>query len=523
MASRRTPYSFSNFAGENNVDSIVEQRVFGNRGRKLRQLRNYQTIGWGLEKKRYGYQSWITAAVNGAAIPNGVGVHKSGSTYQMVVVAGDKIKVMDKVNDQWIDITGAATPTAGKDNLWRFGRFTDGTNQWIMGTNGLDEPFLWDGNTANSVRLLSTFDASTLELPAIVGLEEFNGHVLLLNDAGLKYSAFGEMNFSSGGAGIIEGGQGSKGYALHRHSGKSALLFYEEEIYMLESNQIEGLTWRAVDLEDSEPCIARNSIVTKDGVTYYCGDRGIHSLKADGRPAKFIGREIETYFMELNQSRKAQISAVRRGQPWNELMWLVTHHEDSTEHNSLIVYNDALKAWNIFPASRTSGKMEFNCGVTLQGTDGIPRTIVMGYNGIAYEAFGHRFADSSFLDDGAQIYTTFETGFMDYGYAGISATRDLFLDLETPTAKTFTLTIECMGKTPIVKEFTAGAGGALLDVGFTLDESVLSESQVSQAKVKVDQDGKYTKFRLEESDTDTPHSIAGFNLPHLNRGMRMTG
>lgn len=524
MAVRRTPYPFSNFRGENNVDSLVEQKVFGAHGggqHKLRRLRGYQTIGWGREKKRYGYKPYVSEPINGTATGQGVAVHRKGQTYHLVAVAGDKIKVMDKAGDTWDDITGSVVPQSGQDVLWRFGRFNDGTDQWLIGSDGVTEPWLWDGNAANPARLLSTFDATVNEFNNIVGVDEFRGHVLVMTHGGLIYSQYGAINFSNAGAGVIETGRGSRGLALHRHSANVALLFYEEEIYALESNPETSITWRALPIEDSEPCISKTSIVTKDGVTYYAGSRGMYALKADGRPAKYIGREIEDFWMELNRSRDTYISRITRGQPWNELMWLVSY-STSTTHDAIIVYNDQLQSWNIFPRSATDGIMEFNCGVSWPDANGVPRTIVIDYNGIAHEAFGHRFADSGYTDDGTPVATLFETGFLDYGWSGVSATRNVILDLEVASEKEMVITAEIMGKAPYVKNVTLGAGGDLLDVGFILDESILAEALVSQSQVKLDQDGRYLKLTITEDDTGIPHVISSLNFPHLNKGMRMT-
>ena len=522
MTVRRIPYQFTHFRGENCTDGLTDQSIFGRTGqRKLIKLRQYQLIGWGRVKKRYGYQSYITPKINGDAPGQGVAVHKVGTTYNLVAVAGNAIKAMDKTNNTWIDITGTATLTEGQDTLMRWGRFNDGTTQWLLGCNGVDEPIIWDGNTANAVQTLRTKDGSlsAAGVANVVGFDTFHGYPLLLNYAGLKYPGYGTLGYGTGG-GEIEMGRGSRPLALHRHSKDVALVFYDEEIYRVEFNPHEGSTWRVLPVEDSEPCISRSSIVTKDGVTYYAGARGIHALKNAHGPSIFVGREIEAFWQALNQSRLPYVSRVIRGAPWNEVVWLVSFG-GSTTHDAQIVWNTQLKGWSIWPRSGTDGKNEFNCGASWPDANGIPRTIVVDYNGRAWEAWGHQYSNSGYTDDGAVIESEFETGFLDYGWPGVSHTRALILDIEAQSSKSFTLHAETMEKNPLVKTFTAGTGGEELDVGFMLDETVLSEFTTTHAYTKVNQDGRYMKIKLTESATDPPHVIAGFNLPHKNGGMRM--
>lgn len=523
MPVRRIPYPFTHFGGENNADGMTNQRIFGRAGkRQLIKLRSYQLIGWGRVKKRYGYKSYITPQITGSAPGQGCAVHRKGTTYYFVVVAGGKIKVMDKTNDQWIDITGSAVPTGGQDVLMSWGTFNDGTDQWLMGSNGVDEPFLWDGNPANAVRLLRTFD-STLEpadVAGIVGFDSFHGYPMLFSNAGLHYAGYGTLSFSANDAGIIDVGRGSQALAMHRHSKDVVFLFYDEEIYRVEFNPDSGSAWRALPVDDSEPCISRASIITKDGVTYYAGERGIHALKRAGGPSEFIGREIETFWQECNQARRFYVSKVRRGAPWNEVMWLVSWG-DATTHDAVIVWNTQLKGWTIFPPAYTAGRMEFNCGASWPDANSIPRTLMIDYEGRCWEAFGHKGADSGYTDNGALVQTDFETGFLDYGWAGVTYTRKLILDIEASSEKTFTLTAEPINKTPLVKDFNVGAGGDLLDATFILDESILAEFTVTQAETKIDRDARYMKIKLSEVSADVPHVIAGFNLTHRHGGMRM--
>jgi len=522
MPVRRIPYPFNHFRGENNVDGATDQAIFGNRGqRKLALMRGYQLIGWGRAKKRYGYKTYVAQQINGDVPAQGAAVHKKGATYSYVGVAGTAIKALDKANERWIDISGTATLTEDAGLIWSWGRFNDGTDQWLLGSNATDEPILWDGNTANSVRTLRSFDGSlqAADVANVVGFDTFHGYPLMLTYGGLRHAAYGTLNF--GGGETVDASRGSRPLALHRHSKDVMLLFYDEEIFRLEFNPLEGSTWRALPVEDSEPCVSRASIITKDGVTYYAGDRGIHAIRKAHGPSEFIGREIETFWQLCNQSRRFNVTKLDRGAPWNEVMWLVSYG-DSTTHNALIVWNTQMKGFTIFPPSQTSGKMEFNCGASWPDANGIPRTIVLGYDGVPYEAFGHKLANSSWTDDGALVRTELETGFLDYGWPGVSYTRQLILDIEASTGITFTLTATPISKAPLQRAFKVTAGGAELDVGFVLDESTLAEFTTTQADTKVDRDARYMKINLVESSDGTPHVIDGFHLPHKNGGMRMT-
>jgi hypothetical protein len=525
MAVQRISYVATHFGGENNADSVIDQGIFGRTGkRKLSKLRGYDLIGWGRAKKRYGYRPYITGAINGSSAGQGVAVHKKGTTHYLVGVAGTKIKVMDKAGDAWTDITGTATLTAGQDVLWTWGHFNDGTDQWLLGCNGVDQPILWDGNPANAVRGLKTFDASLDDstLTGIVGFDSFHGRPMLFSTNGLIYPEYGTLSYVS--RSFVDVDRGSQALAMHKASKDVVYLFFDRDIHYVSYNyQATGGLWQTGPVEDSEPCVSKTSVVTKDGVTYYAGARGIHRLKRVRGPADFIGcgREIQTFWQECNQSRNFVVSHVARGAPWNAVMWLVSYG-DSTTHSALIVWNTQIEGWTIYPRSTTDGKLEFNCGVSWPDANGIPRTIMIDYNGIAHEAFGHKYADSGFTDDGALVATEFETGYLDFGYPGVSYTRELILDVEMPTGRTWTLTATPMDKAPLVKDFALPAGGAELDVGFVLDESILAESTVTRAKVKIDRDSGYIKFNLSENSQEPPHVISGYNLLHRNGGMRST-
>ena len=517
MARRRIPWRMEDFRGEDSVTSPTDQDVFGRQhGARLALARGYHWIGQGRARKRYGYKRLITAAVSGGA-GQGLFHRRVNGTSTLIAVANGEVKAYNEGAGTWTDLT-AGTPTAGANVRSRWGRFNDGATAWTLHCNGTDQPWLWDGNTANDIQYISAIDGAAPT--EAVGFTSFHGHPMILTPYDLHYSDYGSIrSFSTGGK--IATTRDSRAIALELASRDVLWIFYEDEIYRVEFQPPGAMsTWRSLPVEGSEPCVSPSSIITKDGATYYAADRGIHRLRKINGPSEFVGHRIQTFWDECNRSRKAQVQAISRGDPWNEVMWLVSHGT-STTHNAVLVYNTVLDAWSIFPVALTSGKMEFNAGANFIDTNGIPRTICIDYSGVAWQCWGHAAADSGYTDDGAPVKTTFGLGWLNYGWSGITYTRQMIVDGEFPTDKTFTLTAEPMGKNPITKIFPIGAGGKLLDVDFILDESVLSTSTISQAQTKLVTDARYLQVTLEEQNEDVPHVISSVDFPHRRGGLRM--
>lgn len=518
MPRDRSVHRIEAFLGENNRDSLTNQKVFGRIQAKLYRLRNYHLIGHGRARKRFGYKSYVAAKIGGANPVQGLVMREFGTSRQLVGCSNGLIKVLS--GSTWSDVTGTVTAATGDDAQYRFGHFTDGQAGYLLATDGVNEPWAYSG-TGNA-QVLSDLGPNAPLLAT--DIKEFRGHVFSLYEHSLDFSAYGVFNWADGN--VIDSSRDSYGVALEQHSRDALLAFYERQVYRIMPNEREGPPFLSFAVEGSEGCISRSSVATKDGWTYYATRRGIRRIgfRGDGWRDEFIGREIEAYWDELNRDRRAEIVAVVRGEPWNEILFIVTHSSAATNHNSILCWNTQLEGWSIWPQSQTSGKLAFSHGCNFVDGDGIPRTIMGDYNGNIVDAFGHTLADTGFTDDGANVETTFTTGFLAMGYSGMKGLRQLALDVETIDTKDFNIVVEPMGRSPVsTHTLRAGAGGDVLNVSFILNQSVLSVSTVTQGQTPIASSGRYFSVEIKEDEaTSAPHVISSAALPFVRKSTRMT-
>lgn len=518
---RRYSYRMEWIGGENNISSQTSQAVFGRRGRKFVKLRNYHLISEGRARKRYGYTRYVAPQVSGANPIQGLAMYEFGSTRYLVVVCNGAVKVLDENTNTFTAITGALSLTAGQNVQPRFGFFNNGTNKYLLAADGVSAPWAWAGAPGSPAVTLESISESPLPAGTCLGVMEFHGYPLFLTASSLAYAKYGTFDWINGGT--LDGPRDPLGIGMAQHSRDVALIFYQNrQVYRLEFNPLQGTTWRMLPIDQTEGCISAASIVTKDGYTYYAGRRGIFRIGDPERPADFIGREIQGFWGELCRKRRPYITAISRGEPFDEVMWLVTYGSTGTAtspNDCIIVWNTQVKGWTIFPVSATSGKMNFNCGVNWVDQNDLPHTIMGGYDGYLYDAFGHALVNTTYADDGAAVATTLETGYLNFDYPGVSGQREIIIDGEFPSDVTFTHTVEAMGETAYTQTKTILAGGDLLDVDFILDESVLSETTPQQDHIDAPADGRYIKNKFEENGSDAPHTFTAFDFPHVRKGL----
>lgn len=516
---QRYSYRMEVFAGENNTDALTSQAIFGRSGGMFSRLRNYHLVGVGKARKRYGYEKFNANQPAGSSSPiQGLAMYEFGSTRLLVVVAGGQVRVFNEGAGTFTNITGALSLTGGANILPRFGSFNDGTNRYLLSANGTDAPWAYSGS-GNAVTL-DSISTGLLPNGTCLGLMEFHGYLLYLTANSLAYAAYGSLDWTNGSA--LDGPRDPIAVGMAQHSRDVALIFYQQrQVYRLEFNPLEGSTWRMLPVDQSEGCISKTSIVTKDGYTYYAGRKGIYRIGDPERGAQYIGRPIESLWNELNRARRIYVTAVNRGEPWNEIMWLVSSNVSglsTAQNDCLIVWNTQLKGWTVFPVSATSGKLNFNCGVNWVDSSDLPHTVMGGYDGYLYDAFGHALVDTGYTDDGATVSTICATGKLNYGYAGVSGQREIIIDGEFPGDLELDVTVDVGGR-PKTKTKTILAGGDLLDVDFILDESVLSVTTSQEEHLDFPADGRYIQTTLEESSTGVPHTLVALDFPHVRKGL----
>lgn len=520
MGANRYPYVFEALRGENNTDSLTNQRIFGNSGRhgsRMRRVRGYHLIGEGKALSRRGYKSYVTALPNGANPIQGMAMDEWDQTRDLYVVVGGQLRRLN--GTAWDNVTGTATLATGQDTHIRWTEFTDANWNWKIGSDGTNTPFVVrNGQNAQTLAEISPQPlpwADTSAQP--VDVIEFHGYVLALMQHALHHTAYGTWDFEGGG--IIETQRRSLGVGLAQHSRDIVLIFYQHLVYALQFNPFDGSAFRAVPISGAEGCVSKDSIHTKDGYTYWAGLKGIYRVGDPMRGAEKISGEQQTWWDSLNQERRYKIRRVERGSPWNEVMWLASE-AGSTKHNSALVYSDRVEAMTIFPKSPSPNTMEFNCACLWRGSDLIDRTLVGGYDGVIYEAWGTGSADSGTSDNGASIYTEIETGFVTYGFPGVSDLREVFVDGEAPAKLTFQVQGEILGSADVVNAtFIMGTAGAVLGA-FLIGTDYLVSSAVTQGNFEMPLSGRAHKLRISRSGTEAPHIITALTMSHITKRLR---
>lgn len=503
------------FRGENNREAPTE-KIFAQGF--LTKFRNYHLTGRGAARKRKGHQPFLAEKINGNSPVQSLAMYEFGTTRRLVGVSNGVLKYT--TGSSWTDITGGLTLASGADNRLRWTQFIEGPSEWLIGNDGVNPPFKWDGSASPATPIGGGGEGA----PAYAGdMVEFFGRLWAINtDSGATITEYGEdgdHNLWPGGN-AFHASRDSIGMALTKHNDGVLLIFHQRSIHRVEPNYDYGEFFARRLVDDSVGCTARHSVVTYKGVTYFIGQDGPYRIRDPRRPAEYIGWPIENYFNSLNKERQPQIVGFYRQEPWNEIVWLVSTG-DNEEHNAAIVWNPVMEGWSIFESP--GDDMSFNCGADYV-VDGKHITVCGTYDGNANEAWGDDAYDTGNLDggeSGAPVRTEFETGFLDYGYPGLKRTREYWYDMDVQSVKTFTLNMSGVADTPAVSStFQGGSAGSALG-SFILGTSTLAGDNPKQLRKKISVKGRLLRKNITESDEGIPHTInfiRGFFVP---RGLRI--
>ena len=523
MPKQRSRYRFptgKGFLGENNADAETEDSF--SRG-SLSLLRNYHIDGLGGLLKRQGWEHYTSNAIDSTNPVQGLGYMDFGTPY-LLAVSGTKVKRMSEATTPtWTDITGSVTINSGQNYVQKFCTFHDGTNGNIIGTDGAGNPWKWNGSG----------NVSALALTKAGDVESFKTHVFAINTpdrpTAIRYSDTGDPA-TWPADNIFDCTRDSAGVGLSLHSSETLLAFYENSVWRINFDYggagalTSFFTSQLVD--GSIGAVSRTGIVTSRGRTYFASRQGIHVIDDPSRPARYVSRPLEGLWNTLNKERLKYIYAFERGEPWNEIVFLVSS-TGSAFHDIALVYNTEIasftgveNAWSIFESE--GNNQRFNVGVNYIKSNGQHFTMLGGYDSKIAKAWGSDRNATSYTDNTTAVRSICQTGFLDMGYEGQKSIREAWLDIHVVAKHTFSVKVDgAEERLSTNAVLDLGTDSGALDYDFTLDSSTLAAGGIAQARFKLTGNSRYFRFRLEEGDSTKPQRIESMHFLYVPKGMRI--
>lgn len=485
---------------------------------------NFHLIGRGRLKKRRGHKRLTSTLPSGVNPIQGLAMYEFGTTRKLVTVVNGKIMWLN--SSTWTDATGTLTPGTGANNLVRFTQFSQGAaGAFLVGT-GPNNTALWKwAGSGNATALVG----AGLDVPGYAqDIEQFFGRLWVVNtDNGntiCEYSDDGRADLWPN-ENSFHADRGSPAVGLCRHNDGMLLVFHQRSIHRVEPvyDSTFGDPFGRYLVDNSVGAESTHSIVNAKGATYFAGKQGFYRIRDAHRPAEYIGWPIEDYWNDLNPARTPNIVGFERGEPWNEIVWLVSTGTNTT-NNAAIVYNIELDAWTIFEQS--SGALAFNHGCNFTNSDGKEVTICGGYTGIISKCWG----DDNFIetgnvdagdDDQSPVTSVFKTGALGFGYEGLKRLREIWLDLQLSDMKSFQISIKGIADNPSVSLTQEMGEPAAAFGSFVFGVSKFSGNDPIQAKIVQSAKARLFQTTIQESDDGPPYTLNAVRFWWLPRGNRI--
>lgn len=203
-------------------------------------------------------------------------------------MSGDEVnKMVAGTPATWTDITGSVTVNSGDNYQHRFCTFHDGTNGNIIATDGVGNPWKWNGSG----------NISALALTRAGDMQSFKTHVFAINTpdrpTAIRYSDTGDPT-TWPSDNIFDCTRDSVGVGLALHGTETLLAFYRGSTYRINFDYgvlAPSPLFTSQLVDGSVGCAARGSIVTSRGRTYFIDDQGVYMIE-DPRdpPVTSVGR-----------------------------------------------------------------------------------------------------------------------------------------------------------------------------------------------------------------------------------------
>lgn len=523
---QRTPYRFPRkgyglrglHAREGLTDEIYQAGY-------LYRFRNYHLVGRGRALKRQGYQSLVPVRVSGANAVSGLAAYTWGSTRFLLALAAGKLYKMNAGGTGWDDISGSVTAESGQDVVSTWSHIRDGSGNWLIGNLGKTGSLIRWGGSGNATVITDTSGQGVAPTRA-AAVAEWSGRLWFLNtDNGetiLQYS--GDQNsFTYNPNDYIICSEESPGVGLSRHGRNALLVFHQRSIHAIlyESSLATPFVVRTID--ENIGAAAAKSIVYSKGATYFAATDGIYRVTSTGKPPEYISYPIEDEWSKLEKSRIEHIIAFERGEPWNEVVFLVTY-DGYTINNVAFVYNTELDGWSVFD-SWNANFQKLTAGINYRDSNGQEQTVVGDSAGYVHKAWGESTNSTGYLDggsSGAAVETELKSGLLDFGWEGQKRLRQVWLDMQTSAATSITMEVAGVGgEAATSKTITVSATGAKLDIDDIFDQAYLgSIDDPSQGLFRISSRSRAFQVRLTERNTQAPHTINSLFFWFHPRGSR---
>ena len=515
--STRFPSYSAGFRGLLQREGLTDEAF---QGGYLAACTNFHLIGRGRLKKRMGHKRLVAAVPSGANAVQGMAMYDFAVGRNLVTVVNGKIVVLNEAGSTWDDRTGALTISAGQDNLVSFAQFAQGSQgSFLCGTApGSNALWKWSGS-GNAVPMVATGNPGPAYASAI---EEFYGSVWAVGtddgNTACEWSDDGRCDLWPTGN-VFHATRDSPAIGLRKHASGVLLLFHLTSTHRIVPlyDATTGDRFGRYVVDGSVGAISPYGIVASKGGVYFPSRQGFHVIRDPMSPAKYIGWPIEDYWNALNPARMQYMVGFERGEPWNEVVWLVSTGSNTT-NDAAIVYNTELDAWSVF-----EGDLAFNVGCNWVKSTGKEVTVLGGYTGRISQAWGDDNLDTGNVDSGNDeanaIQTTFKTGFMEWGYPGLKRLREFWLDLQLSDSKTFLFSLKGGGEAVSQSQDIGSAGAAF--GSFIFGTSKFSGNDPTQAKVKKSMKARLVQLQITESDDGPPYTLNAVRFWWRQSGRRL--
>lgn len=488
----------------------------------FRQVRNYH-LGFNGAVKRQGmraYRAIGDTPIDAGHAVQSLHVYDFAGTRRLVALCNGALYYW--AGTAWTDITGTLTFGSDSEDRLRATMFNDGSSSYLVGCDGANQLWKWDGTASPATGLGGTPPGCAK------GVAQFQGRLFVIGtDASpteVVYSDDGTIDTWGSGQ-LFHCFRSSEGMALAAHSQDALIAFHRHGWARITFNYVEtGLVdsyFTQVPVGDNG-LVGPDAYVTFHGSTYYASDDGIHRISDPTQMDKLISGPIESYWRGLILTRKKYIQAFAGGQ-WDEVVFLVSDTDSSTM-DAAIVYNPAIAqhhadaGWTIY--DNPGGYMRVNCGVTWRDANEQQITLLGGYDGVVYEAWGSDEYPTSYTDGEQPVPSVLLTGFLDLGAnAWVKGLRALQMDWRLASDVAFTIKVYGSNWAPTIANTSTVVGGGEDSIGvdFKFDESYFAASEgVQDYELDgIDGSARFFQAELREANTGGPHTYNGMRFMFL--------